>query len=604
MHFKVEGTDQDPIVIADTPICQKLGDNPQLAYIDWGFVFNHSVGVFKVPPKDFFTKVTGFDLTIVQKRLPAEKGVKLAPASGTFYIDGLQLVDFYDGSYDNDRFPAGKPINAVSPIVAQGRSQQVAHICVKYGGEAGIVSAIRAMDMMARIQCWDGSWPEMETRLEGEWTHGMILADLAWTYAELKRLGRKELDATVTERQWKLPRKALYEQMLYRAAMSRAPAPIHTFADTYTSGEGALTGGCNRPMCFTYSLYVAAGVLSDEAQKKRLLSDYDLDMADLVAYQGKTAGGWPIFGEGDRYGGKGISYDCSYTTDHVNIMAMASRVTGDKRWGDMMRKFDTVVTSMALPNGREIDGGLSERGGAKAGGLKAPDLVCQEASRWGAAALAQWGFNESQYLWSHRPSGMWSYVGTARGYSLGAHLTWQLFDLQAEPQPADAGVVFPRQWPVWTAKWMSKDGNQARQSQLVVKPDGKMVNTFAWEVGQYPVVTGIPLAVTAEGGAVEIEALACKGSTAKLPEGADGLLTIDELGKKRTVEHALKDGKFALPISGPTRVRLTFEQDKNVEIEFLVKPAAGEKATTITCRLLRKPEPYEHTYAKSSADPK
>jgi hypothetical protein len=601
VHFKVEGTDQDPVVIADTPICQKFGDNPQLAYIDWGFVFDHSMKVFKVPPKEFFTKVTGFDLTIVQKRLPVEKGAKLAPASGIFYIDGLQLVDFYDGTYDNERFPQGKAINAASPIVAQGRAQQVAHICVKYGGEAGIVSAIRAMDMMARIQCWDGSWPEMQTRLQGEWTHGMILSDLARTYEELRRLGRKELGETVKARQWDLPRRALYEQMIYRAAMSRAPSPIHTFADTYTTGEGALTGGCNRPMVFTLSQYVASGVLSDAAQKKQLLADYDKNMADLVAYQGKTAGGWPIFGEGDIYGGKGIGWDCSYTTDHVNIMAMASRITGDKRWGDMMKKFDTVVIAMALPSGREIDGGLSERGAAKSGGLKAPDLVYQEASRWGATALAQWGANESQYLWSHWPTGLWSYVATARGYSLGAHLTWQIYDLQAAPAPADLGVVFPRQWPLWTAKWMSKDGNQARQSQLVVNPGGKMVNSFAWEVGQYPVVTGVPLAVTAEGGAVEIEARAYKGSTAKLPDNADGKLVVEVDGKTRTVEHALKEGKFSLPVAGATRVRLTFEQDKDIEIEFLVKPLSADAPATITCRLLRKPEPYEHTYAKASA---
>jgi hypothetical protein len=196
---------------------------------------------------------------------------------------------------------------------------------------------------------------------------------------------------------------------------------------------------------------------------------------------------------------------------------------------------------------------------------------------------------------------MWSYVATARGYSLGAHLTWQLYDLNAAPVPADLGVVFPRQWPVWTAQWMSKDGNQARQSQLVVKPDGKMVNTFAWEVGQYPVVTGVPLAVTAEGGAVEIEAKVYKGSTAKLPADADGKLAIEADGKARTVEHALKDGKFTLPVAGAARVRLTFEQDKDVEIEFFVKPLTAGAPSTITCRLLRKPEPYEHTYAKAGA---
>ena len=61
--------------------------------------------------------------------------MKLAPTSGTFYIDGLALVDFYDGSYDSDRFPKGGPINARHPIVSQGRTQQVSRIAAEFGGD-------------------------------------------------------------------------------------------------------------------------------------------------------------------------------------------------------------------------------------------------------------------------------------------------------------------------------------------------------------------------------------------------------------------------------------------------------------------------------------
>ena len=607
VHFKVEGTDQDPVIIADTPLRQKFGDNPHQAYLDWGYVFDHSVGVFKVPPKDFFTRVTGFDLVVVQKRLPAEDGVKLAPASATFYIDGLQLVDFYDGSYDSDRFPKGRPINAAQPIISQGRTQQVASLCARFGGEAGAKSALRAMDMMARIQCWDGSWPEMQTRLEGEWTHGMILADMAACLAELRKQNRPELAEKVKIRQWDMPRGELYEQMIYRGAMSRWPAPISKFRDTYTSGQGALTGGCNRPMIFTASQWIAAQVLSRPAWKKQVLAEYDQNMADLAAHQGVTAGGWPIFGEGDRYQGQGIHWDGGYTTDHVYIMSMAARLTGDQRWGEMMKKFDTVVKAMILPNGYEIDGALSERSSSKAVGLKAPDLVFQEASRCGATALAQWGANASEHLWSHWPTGMWAYAGNARGYGLGAFLTWQQWDLQAEPQPRSLGRVFARQWPTWSATWMNKEGQAVRKSMLVVRPDGRTVNTFAWEVGQYPVVVGVPLDIAAEGAAIEVEALVYNGNVAALPEKVDARLVVEQDGKARTVEQALKDGAINVEITQPTRLRLTFVGVEDVAVEWTMRPQQAGTTAKVACKLLRKPQPYEHVYAKpeeSSETPK
>jgi len=601
VYFKVQGTREDPVVISDTPLVHKFGDNPHLAYIDWGYVFDHTVGVFKVPPKDFFARVTGVELTFVQKRLP-QTPVKLEPASGSFYLDGLQLVDWYDGSYDSDRFPRGGAINAKHPIVSQGRTQQVARISAEFGGEAGAKSALRAMDMMARIQCWDGSWPEMQTRLEGEFTHGMILADLAWALKALREQGRAELKETVTVRHWTMPRDALYEQMIYRGARSRLPAPISTFRDTYCSGKGALTGGCNRPMYFIVSQYVAAQVMTDPARKRDILAEYDQNMDDLTAHQGVTAGGWPIFGEGNRYQDKGLHWDCSYTTDHVIIMAAGSRVTGDKRWGDMMKKFDTVVEAMVLPTGHQIDGALSERGRAKRGGLKAPDLVFQEAKRWGATRMAQWAANASRRTWAEWPRGgsLWPYAGSARGYGLGAFLTWQVYDLQKDPAPADLGHVFPRQWPVWTARWIGKESRkEVRRSKLIVKPGGQMVNTFKWEVGQYPVVTGIPLAISVEGDtAVEIHPEAYRGNVARLPE-KPALTLIVERGREAVSNtKPLEDGRFTLDLDAPTNVRMKFAADEDTEIEFRAVPRTAGAKAHLTCRLLRKAEPYEHHFAQ------
>ncbi len=597
-YFKVQGAEgEDPVVISDTPVRHKFGDNPHQAYIDWGYAFDHTVGVFKVPPRDYFTRVTGVDLTFVQKRLPIEKGLRLEPASAVFYIDGLELVDFYHGSYDSDRFPKGKPINAKHPIVAQGRTQQVSRICAEYGDEAGMKSAIAALDMMARTQCWDGSWSEMQTRLQGEWTHGMILADLSWALKAMRDQERPELKETITIRHMTMPRDQLYEQMLYRGARSRSPSPIHTWRDTYASG-GALLSGANRPMIFVVSQYIAAQQMTDAQKKEQILAEYDENLDDLVAHQGVTAGGWPIFGEGDKFGGKGLRWDCGYTTDHVFIMSIGSRVTGDERWGQMMRKFGTVVEAMVLPSGTYIDGGLSERGNAKQGGIKAPDMVYQEAVRWNAKELAQWAANASQATWAKNGQGtLWPSCSSFKGYALGAFLTWQVYDQQADPWPTDLGHVFPRQWPIWTAKWMDKEGKQARQSKIFLRPGGQIANTFEWEVGQYPVLSAIPVMLSAEGGAVEIEPVAYVGDVRKVADDARiKVLTGDPASE---VDGAADGRKFQLTISEPTVVVLMNEAAE-VEVRFIATPR-GKEPVTLKGELLREPVEYDHQYIKEEA---
>ncbi len=601
VHFKVEGTEEDPIIFSDTPVVQRFGDNPHLVYFDWGYVFDHSVGVFKVPPREFFTKVTGIDLTFVQKRIPY-KDLKLEPVSGHFWIDGLRLVDWLDGTYDNSRCPSAEEVNAAYPIVCQGRTQQVALIAARFGGEEGIASAVRAMDMMARIQSWDGSWPEMRTRMQGEFTHGMILADLARALEWLRQEKRPELDEEVTVRHWTMRRGDLYEQMLYRAAMSRTPGPFSEYKDSYCSGYDALRGGCNRPMAYALGQYAAARVMTDAERKREIMAEYDANTDDLVAAQGVTAGGWPIFGEGNRYDGKGLHWDCGYTTDHVCIMVNASRATDDDRWGKMMRKFDTVVRAMMLPNGRQIDGGLSERGHAKRGGVKEADILFQEAVRRDAPMLAQWGANASRYCWENWPRGrtLWPSTRSFRGYALGAFLTWQVYDLQEEPRPRDLGIVFPRQWPVWTARWMNKEGEQVRQSKIIAKPGGQMVNTFEWAVGQYPVLSAVPVAVSAEGDvAVELHPLAYEGDVQAL--AADGVPVVatgpadGEVGQGKPME----DDRATIQIGEPTRVEITAPGNE-LKVTFRAVPR-GEGSAALTVRLLREPEPYEHLYAQAEA---
>jgi len=596
VRFKVKGTDQDPVIFTDTPLVQRFGDNPHQLYFDWGYVFAHSTGVFEVPPKEFFERVTGFDLTFVQKTLPITDE-RLAAASGHFWLDGLRIVDWGDGSYDNGRFKSDRVANGEYPVVLQGRTQQVALIAAQFGGEAGIASAIRAMDMMVRTQSWDGSWPEMRTRMQGEYTHGMILADLARALRVLREARRPELEEVVAERHWRMRRDELYEQMLYRAAMSRGPGGLWEHRDSYSSGRGALSSGANRPMVFVAAQHIAAQVIHRPAWRAEILAEYEVNMPTLLKAQGMTSGGWPIFGEGDRYRGAGLHWDCGYTMDHVQIMANAARATGDPRWGEMMRKFDTVVEAMVMADGRTFDGALSERGDAKEGQMKSPDIVFQEAIKHRAPKLAQWAANSSAHVWGGFPrtGSLWPYARTARGYGLGAFLTWQVYDLEADPKPRDLGIVFPRQWPVWTARWINKAGVETRRSTLVARRGVGLVHDFAWAVGEYPVLQAVPLAVESLGGPdVELRPVAYAGDTARLPAAAALRLTVGPAaeGAAPGAPRAMDGDAAEIQCVAPSRVEIA-APEHGVQIAFDAVPQAEGEAI-LRVRLLRKPEPYRH----------
>lgn len=581
IHFKFE-KGEDAIILADTPLRHRFGDHPHQIYMDWGYAFDHTVRPLVGPEARLFEKVVGFDITFVQKRLPHEPGVTLEPVSGHFELSRLELVDFYQGSYDSARFPKEGPLNANSPLVSQGRTQQVAHVTAAFGGERGIQSTLLAMDMMARIQCWDGSWPEIRTRLQGEFTHGMILKDLSHALRLLREAGRPELDEVVTIRHWTKKRDALYEEMLYRAAMSRSPGPLSSYADTYVSGIGAWSSGANRPMIYIVSQWVAAQVMTDMARRAELLEQYEINMEDMMAQQGAFSGGWPIFGEGNRFGGRGIRWDVGYTSDHVFIMALGSRVTGDPRWGRVMRRFEPILEAMILPGGYLIDGALSERGQAASAGLKAPDMVFQEALRHGATLLAQWGANGSRYLWDNWPYGLWAHASTARGYNLGAFLTWLPFDREADPVPRDLNHVFPREWSLWTARWFDKEGREVRRSSLTVHPDGRLENDFRWEIGEYPEVTGLPLSLEVSKG-VTIQGMDYEGNVLAAGSG----MAVIEVGTDPGALQPMHGDEAAFAIDGPTLVTIR-DSDDRFTVAFRLDPLEADQKVAVRVRLLRE----------------
>ncbi len=599
VHFKIEGRDDDPVIFSDTPIVHRFGDNPHLLYFDWGYVFDHSLGVFAVPPEEYFESVEGIDLTLVQKHRP-RRDDDIAPASGHFYLDGLQLVDWGDGAYDNSRFDPDNPevINAAYPIVLQARFQQVAVIAAKFGGEEGIESAVRALDMLARNQSWDGSWPEMRTRMQGEYTHGMILADMARALRHMRAEGRAELEEQVSIRHWEgMTRDELYEEIIYRAAKSRSPAPLDTYDDSYQRGRGAMLGGSNRPMTFILGQHLSAQVMTDEAREAELLEEYDINMEMLLEYQGATAEGWPIFGEGG-----GLSYDSGYTTDHIQIWANASRETDDERWGEIMREFGKALESVMLPDGRRIDGTISARGGGDAS-LKSGDIVFQEALRHDAPELAQFGYNVSKYCWENWPRGgtVWPYTRSARGYGLGAFLTWQPYDMDPEPEPVDQKVRFPRQWPVWTAEWYDADGEHVQDSIIIASPGGeRLINTFEWADDRSPLLSAVPIDASVEGDvALEIHPELYEGNVLELADGIAPTIAFGpEDGELGRPEEMTED-RATITVSEPVQVEIA-AADEGLRIRFRAVPR-GEGASELAVRMLREIEDYEHLFADPEA---
>ena len=571
-----EGNDGVLRSYPDMPVVHKFGDNPHHVYFDLA-----SFSTFKQrrerPPRDFFRKITGFDIVIIQKKIPG-KPQHLEPVSGSFNIDAFSLEDIYNGSFNSDRFPKDGSLNARMDPGA--RYQQVTRVVAGFGGTEGRESALRSLDLMARLQSWDGSWPAGNA-LQGETTFGMILKDLSFALLELRKAEMPSLDDTVSLKHWKMKREDLYEQMLFRAAMARGPGPVNAWHDSHYNGHNSMINGCNRSMVYIASQWITASILQNRGMAEAIMAQYNVNMDTLLTYQGRTSGGWPIFGESNRvgkqkYGDGAIHYDAPYTMDHIQIMAFAARVTGDKRWQDMMRKFDAIVPAMVLKDGQHWDFGLSERHPEerRRTTVKTPDIVYQEAMRANAMNLAQLAYNNSKWFWENWPQKMWNAAGKAKGYVLGAFTSSLVSDMVQDPAPADVGIVFPRQMPVYTVRWTDKNSNQVvRTSSTLIDTEGNIRNNTDWEVGQYPNVTGLPLNIVPDGGRVTIEVIEYTGKG--LPGKRNGSGKI-EGGEK----FKIKEGTGTVSIKGPSIITVN---SGKIVMRFKAEPA--DTGNTLTLNL-------------------
>lgn len=524
-------------------------------------------------------------------------------------LSDLRLVDYHNGSYDPSRRSlkfdkeTSKWIHSDHfDLTLQHRYQEVTGIVAGFGKEAGQNSAIHSLDFAVRTQCWDGSFQDgrrgSNTVASGEYTFGFTLYGLLQAYQQLEKIKHPLLNAQITIGPDHMTRRDFYQRMFYRGAMARTIATPSAYRDDIIGGN-TLVNGANRVLGYAIAMRMIADALTDPEKKKQVMEKYGPIMQEIADAQGKFSGGFPVLGEGDKYKGKGIHYDAGYTRTHMDWLVVGARQTGDPLLVQMLRKYQTVFEAAMNEEGTGILPMISERHqGNSPVKIILPDATYQIGFKYKLPIIAQWGYNVSQAAWGDpsKPRGNFFASGAnARGYTLGAHHSILLDDMDAQPVPKDPGYLFPRQFPLWSTQAYSKEGQLQRTSVMTFNPDGTQTSDYRIEVGEYPVTVGIPVMVKSTG---KVTAVARKlsGWPKLLPEGAvikisGGATAKGKIGKP--IKLKLKK-ETQIVITGPEIVlpaemggeRLPFRA------EFTLTPE--QPGQTIELTVLRGTIPYEY----------
>lgn len=599
------GVEITPIV----PVVSRWGDNPQEVYLDWAFLnYANQEAAFAALKNIATIEITFGAIQRAPKRGPSEK-----PQSATLTISDLRLVDYLKGSYDPSRQwkkydeAAGKWVPSGHDLTLQHRCQEVTSLVATCGGEAGLKSAMEALDMAVRTQCWDGSFLDgrrgATTVASGEYTFGFTIVGMLNGWTELERVKDPALEekvtigpATKTRRQW-------YERMFYRAALARAGvATASEYRDDIIGGNTLITGA-NRVLGYGIAMRMVAEVISNPAWKKEILDKYGPYMKEIADAQGKFSGGFPLLGEGDKYKGKGIHYDAGYTRTHMDWLITGVVRTGDPLLVGMLRKYQTVFVAAMDQRGQGILPMISERHqGTEPVDLIMPDATCQMGMKYQLPIIAQWGYNCGLKKWAEfekRPGNHFTFASHIRGYQLGAHVGRLIDDMAAEPMPKDLGYLFPRQFPTWSSRMHTKDGNLVRTSRMFVHPDGQLTSDFDVKVGEYPETVGVPVSIKSPKGVVAVTADKLSGWPKLLPEGAAIEISGDVSAKGQIGQ------TFSFTLEKETRVVITGP-------EVTLPPEAGgakvpfraeltltpkEKGLPVELTVLRGTVPYTYKTA-------
>jgi hypothetical protein len=586
------------------PVLSAWGDALHELYFDWGSLNYDKAGEVAA----VLQNVTQIEFTFASARRAPERGPSSKALPARMKISQLRLVDYLQGSYDPSRQSlkfdtnAGKWVhNGQYDFTLQHRTQEVTGIVATFGKEPGIKSAISSIDMAARTQCWDGSFLDGRrgavTVASGEYTFGFTIYGLLQGYKQLEKIKHHSLDEIITIGPLKMSRRESYQRMFYRAAMARSAATPANYRDDIIGGN-TLISGANRVLGYAIAMRMVADILINPEWKKQIMDIFFPFMEEIAEAQGKFSGGFPLLGEGNRYQGKGIHYDAGYIRTHMDWLVIGVIQTGDPLLVEILRKYQTVFEAAMNEHGVGILRMISERGqGTSPVRLILPDATFQVGLKYKLPIIAQWGYNCSQLSWIDTPPrNHFSSSANARGYSLGAHYSILLDDMQDQGVPKDLGYLFPRQFPLWSTHIFSKDGKMLRSSVMIFNPDGTQVSDYRIDVGEYPITVGIPIMIKSDG---RVTAIAKKlnGWPNLLTERAPIKLTGD-IAAKGKVGKTIKvklDKETTFAVTGPKTMLPTELGGEKIPFlaEFVLIPEKPGQIVEIT--VLKGTIPYAYT---------
>lgn len=517
-------TQVQPII----PVLNAWGDRKHELYFDWAML-DFAKAEEVIPT---LKSVTGIELTFASQRRAPERGPSEAARSATFTLSDLRFVDYHLGSFDPSRRSlkydneSGKWVASDHyDLTLQQRYQEVTGIVASFGEKAGVDAAIQSLDYAVRTQCWDGSFLDGRrgavSVASGEYTFGFTLYGLLQGYKQLENIKHPALDARISIGPEQLSRREFYQRMFYRGAMARTIATPSAYRDDIIGGN-TLVNGANRVLGYAIAMRMIADVVKDTDRRNAIMNSFQPIMEEIAAAQGKFSGGFPVLGEGNKFDGKGIHYDAGYTRTHMDWLIVGARQTGDPLLVQILRKYQTVFAAAMNEEGIGILPMISERHQGKSPvKIILPDATYQVGVKYKLPIIAQWGYNVSKAAWEV-PNGRSNFFVSsahAQGYTLGAHRSILLDDLDAEPAPKDPGYLFPRQFPLWSTMCYDKAGALQRTSTMTFHADGSQTSDYRIEIGEYPVTVGVPVRVKSNG-KVTATAHDLSGWPKLLPEGA------------------------------------------------------------------------------------
>lgn len=510
------------------PVLSAWGQQKHELYFDWAMLdFSKEEEIIPV-----LKSVSALELTFASQRRAPERGPSEDARAATFTLSDLRFVDYHHGSFDPSRRSlkydkeSGKWVASEHfDLTLQHRYQEVTGIVAQFGGDAGVDAAIHSLDYAVRTQCWDGSFLDGRrgavTVASGEYTFGFTLYGLLQGYKHLEKISHPALDVKISVGPEHLTRREFYQRMFYRGAMARTTATPSAYRDDIIGGN-TLVNGANRVLGYAIAMRMIADVLSEPDRKSEVMTKFKPIMEEIAGAQGKFSGGFPILGEGNKYDGKGIHYDAGYTRTHMDWLVVGARQTGDPLLVQILRKYQTVFEAAMNEDGMGILPMISERHQGKSPvKIILPDATYQVGLKYKLPIIAQWGYNVSKAAWEN-PDGRSNFFASsanAQGYTLGAHRSILLDDLDAHPAPKDPGYLFPRQFPLWSTMCYDKTGTLQRTSTMTIHPDGTQTSDYRIEVGEYPVTVGVPVFVKSDGKVTAV-AHALSGWPKLLPEDA------------------------------------------------------------------------------------